>query len=958
MNDLLDVLTSGISANVDIKKTKNNVTLTSPILYSSSDNPQYSFIVDKHISSREVSLLKKAIEKHKIEDYQILYALQVILTPKDLKKTLWKQYRDYKWDYTKYIPINSKIISFGRSLFSITRSNDLDCSLIGDDENTSSKKKETFSIVQGFYDTILWKTSFYDPLTKCQVFPVDGWEDLIDKENGLFKSNFEYWFFNKQIYRSRIHNSPLTKIKKLNRVFVENPNQFLLEKINDKITIGFDTETKGLDCFSNDGKIICVTISYDGYTGYYLKWDDIDTSILANYLKHKSLIGSNLKYDVKWTSVKGNIPIDYFNIAGDTVLLQHLINEMMRKGLKSGTYLYTPYGGYDYELDKYLEAHPEIKNDYSKLPFNLLFDYATIDPCMSLQVHKACFDYLQILDKRINGSNPYGYSLEKYYKEIVCPSVCMFSEMEIHGMYIDKDILREESKKLQEEIIEIKKDILKDIGEENNISFILDDEEETDDFSVMDLMGGVTLDVARSYTNISSTDQLGKKILELGWRIDEYNEKGIPKTGETQLKEWEKQGYTLATKILKYRERSKILTTYVGIEKDQSGIYKWLHDNGKLHPIYNAFGTLSHRHRGSAPNPQNFISHGEKAKIARAFITTLSKYYAFLSTDYSGLQLRLIAMVSKDKEMVKTFKYEDGDLHMRTAYNVMLKYIMKIPSIEEAKKLRKEGSDEIKEKINDYRYKAKSQNFSICFGSSAVTIMEQSIKPEWKENDLDLYIKSNELETILLKHYKNIVDKKYSFIRYSENKKENMLNAKYYTVASDVREKFFNSYTGLNDWIEGTRLLAKKQGYVVSVYGCIRRLPYLLIDPENEDNKDVNKGKYHNLLNICLNSPIQNMEAIVMTRSLLQIWKITKERNYKSFLFGTIHDAKEAQVYIGDNEWKDYIKLTQTIATKDYPEYDGIPLEVESNIANFYGRNELWDMGRKVSIKDLDTFVL
>lgn len=241
-------------------------------------------------------------------------------------------------------------------------------------------------------------------------------------------------------------------------------------------------------------------------------------------------------------------------------------------------------------------------------------------------------------------------------------------------------------------------------------------------------------------------------------------------------------------------------------------------------------------------------------------------------------------------------------------------------------------------------------NFGLLFGAQSSTLMNEAIKPNWNEVDANKYISANKLSKTVREHYKKIASGEYKFIR-KQNPQEDMLNAKYFAIANDVREKFFTSYVGLANWIESTRELAKKKGYVTSIYGAIRRLPYLTIYGEKYD---VNKSLYSNYLNIALNSPIQNMEAIIMNRGLLSIYKEIVERKLEDKIFGQIHDAQEYYISYNDNiGWVEFIKMVHEKNEDVYPEYEGIPLEVESNIADFWGKGELWDMGKKLNTKDI-----
>jgi hypothetical protein len=244
------------------------------------------------------------------------------------------------------------------------------------------------------------------------------------------------------------------------------------------------------------------------------------------------------------------------------------------------------------------------------------------------------------------------------------------------------------------------------------------------------------------------------------------------------------------------------------------------------------------------------------------------------------------------------------------------------------------------------RFRAKSFNFGLLFGATAFTVAIQNIEPFWSLEDCRTYIDENEL----WENYQNHLDKLLNSGKYSGrfSLEENEEKCLYWTVANDVRTKFFKTYPGLEKWINTTTEKAKKTGYTRSVYGAIRRLPYLTFTPTRENDVDIRK--YNNNLNIALNSPIQHMESIIINRWMLEINREIKDKAMKSCMNGQIHDAKESLVH--EKEIADYIKLVHRIGEKDYPEYDGIPLEVESNLSNYWQDNELWDMGNEIKIEN------
>jgi DNA polymerase I-like protein with 3'-5' exonuclease and polymerase domains len=918
LSDIFSSMLNGQSSTVSTKKAKETPPLSSPVIFSTGDNPKYTFLLDSYISNTESKQLQKLIENKDIFSYQILYTLQIIPTEKDEGKTVWKFYRDYTWDFTKYISPCSSIIAFGKSLFSLVKCNDLDCSLVVDDSNDSKKNNDDkFSRVNGFYDLLLDKTYFYHSKLKSNIYPVDAWEDLIKIETNQLKNSFETWFLKKQLNISKTIKNVAIKTKPIQKILVDNPNEWLqLHKDDDNI-IGIDTETKSLDPWSKKSKIICITIAFKNnpYIGYYLRFKDVDKKYLIEFLRGKKCIGTYLKYDFKFLHLRAGVPLDCLVIYGDTVQLQQLCNETMRKGLKAGAWLYTSYGGYDEELDLYIENHPSAKSDYSLIPEPLLIDYASEDPCISLLVHEAQIKYRDLLDAMFNTKNKYGYSLKWVYEQIMIPTLNVFLKAELEGLSVNKSVLEIKSKELQQKLFSLESDILLELGE------------------------------SKTSCNIASTNQLGISIKKLGWKIRSLNEKGLPTTGEKQLHEWEKDEHELATKILKYREQNKLLTTYVGTKEKKDGMYKWIRDDDLIHSLYNNFGALSLRNTSNAPNGQNYPAHGEPSKIVRSFLCPPSPEFGFISLDYSALQLRIIAIMSKDPVMNQAFRYEQGDIHLVTAYNVFLKQLLNLDSLEEAKELRENGDEKTKEIINDFRFKSKCINFGSVFGAISETIMENAIKPNWKETDCDIYIKNNSLNSL----YKKVLDKSLKRKNYTLTDEEIITYAKYLTVATDIRKKFFEAYKGIAEWIERTQLKARKQGYVKSVYGVIRRLPYLTFNIDGDDDeKDIDWKRFHNYLNIALNSPVQTMESIIIHRTMIEVNKWIEENKNSSRFFGQIHDAIEAYTPVKESERIYFAENLKRIASLDYPEYKEMPFDVEANFSDYFGKNQLWDKGDKI----------
>jgi len=225
----------------------------------------------------------------------------------------------------------------------------------------------------------------------------------------------------------------------------------------------------------------------------------------------------------------------------------------------------------------------------------------------------------------------------------------------------------------------------------------------------------------------------------------------------------------------------------------------------------------------------------------------------------------------------------------------------------------------IKSKLNNNLcYVTKNSfNFGLLFGAGAYTIKTVNVEAEWKKQECLKYIEENKLDLIK--------------------------NDPFLTVATDARNKFFATYSQLEKHNDKVKRDAGLFGYSRSLYGAFRYLPKLMFNGRDEDKKEVS-----HLESIALNAPIQNMESVNVSRWIIKVHNWLKENNMKSYLFLTIHDAIELMVH--KDEISEVSTKVKELAEIDYEENEGIPLEVEGNVADYWKTYEtknweLWDLG-------------
>lgn len=862
-----DFLSEFLEASVDEQAT---VTIN-PIQYRDTDF-DITFLVEAPLTDAQLYSFQKTMKFTfgKVR-YQVVSVLDHTPEPTKVSKGVTDYYNQHSVDLRQYIPSWSKIITFGRALIAITRSSDLS--------------------VDTFYDFVFNKTHVFAPELKSYVFPVDPFEIT------MFHDTFKKFFFKKQVLFASRMNVTKRRVFKPILHKIDEPNSFLKEYIGHDCTLAWDLETVGLDMFDSSAPVICMTLSFDGKEGYYLPFDKIDISILSDFFKGKKGIGSNLKFDIKWLVLKG-VDRDNLVIVGDTVHLGHLLNEMRPNGLKPTTWIYTDLGGYENELDEYKRKYPKVKKDYSLIPPSILFEYATIDPIASYRVHEAMIEQIRWIDKEFPLPDGSTWSLERYYYEIIIPSLNSFVDIELEGMRIDIEKLRTLSKELDQSIIEKRKEIEKALGIEGR------------------------------EINIDSNEQLGILLESLGWESVERAKKGHYKTNTDILSSWAKMGHEEAKLILEYRELGTLMKTFVGREFEKTGFFQYIKADGKVHPTFKVAMTSSLRSKCENPNMQNIPKHssGYAKKIREFFIPDNIEQFYIGESDGAGLQLRLEAQLTKDPAMKTVFTELGGDMHSMTGQEIFMPEI----SLEEFISLKKTD-----EKVKDYRFKSKGVNFSLIFNTTAFSFSKQSLEPEWDIETAIEYIEKNDLWD------------QYEFFQSKMNTmtKDKVYADKfahYWTVADSIKKKFMNKYAGVADHIENIIKFAHKNGYVRCPFGPIRRLPELLYVGEDDRASHIK-----NLENITTNSPIQTMEATHVYRTINYTIDKIKKHGYKSRLVGMVHDSivsfKHHDEYIQVSQWE------KEAFEKMIPENNGIPLELEVEIGDPL-KGEYWGFGNEIDV--------
>ena len=425
-------------------------------------------------------------------------------------------------------------------------------------------------------------------------------------------------------------------------------------------TVAIDTETTGLDYI--DSELVGISISFNAGEGFYIPIKHNDESIIQlpledviNALKpllensEKKIIGQNIKFD-KNILMKYGLKIA--SIKNDTMMMSYVLDaSATRHNLDALASYYLGYKTSTYE-DVAGKGAKQISFD--DVPIDIATNYAAEDADITLRLYEELSPKLKNIE-----------SLNKLNEEIEIPLIEVLSDMERNGAILNAKVLNAQSKDLEERIIRLENKAYKLAGEE---------------------------------FNLGSTKQLREIFFDkLNYRVIKKTPGGQPSTDEKVLAELAEE-YELPKVLLEHRTLSKLKSTYTDKLPNQISSL-----SGKVHTSFHQAVTTTGRLSSSDPNLQNIpIRTEDGRRIRQAFEP--SNGNKFISADYSQIELRVMAHLSKDPGLLSAFQ-EGEDVHSKTASEVFNVGIEDVSS--------------------DLRRNAKAINFGLIYGISAFGLGKQ-----------------------------------------------------------------------------------------------------------------------------------------------------------------------------------------------------------------------------------------
>ena len=432
--------------------------------------------------------------------------------------------------------------------------------------------------------------------------------------------------------------------------------QLLLQSLLEQSEVCFDTETTAVDAL--EAELVGISFCWSAHKGYYLPFpvDKTEATTLLNnfrpFFENEQIakVGQNLKYDIK---VLQNYGVEVQGALFDTMIAHYLLNPDMRHNMDilSETYLnYTPIA------IESLIGKGKAQRSMRSVPIDDVKEYAVEDADVTWQLKDAFKAELP----KVNA--------QKIYTDLEAPLIKVLATMEREGVNLDVAYLKEYSKTLDADIATLEASIAQQAGEP---------------------------------FNLASPKQLGDILFEK-LKIDSKPKKtktGQYATSEEVLAPFATK-HKIVADILEWRQIQKLKSTYVDalpLEVNKN--------TGCVHTTYMQTVAATGRLSSNNPNLQNIpIRTSRGQQVRKAFIAR-NPDYVLLSADYSQIELRIIAALSEEHNMIESF-LRNEDIHRSTAAKVF-----NVP---------------LEEVTREQRSHAKTVNFGIIYGVSAFGLSAQT----------------------------------------------------------------------------------------------------------------------------------------------------------------------------------------------------------------------------------------
>ena len=440
----------------------------------------------------------------------------------------------------------------------------------------------------------------------------------------------------------------------------------LIQKLLTKEIFSLDTETTGTDPIT--AKLVGMSFSYAENQAFYvpIPAEQEEAQKIVNefrpvFEKAGALkVGQNIKYDML---VLSNYGVEVCGPLFDTMVAHYVLQPELRHNMDYLAEIYLHYQ--TIHIEELIGPKGKSQKNMRDLPPEAIYKYACEDADVTLKLKHA-------LEKELKEQGA-----EKLFYEIEMPLVPVLAYMERNGVRVDTEALKQTSEHFTARMNQIEEEVHRLAGT---------------DF------------------NIASPKQVGEVLFDKLHIVEKAKK---TKTGQyvtsEEVLESLRGKHEIVGKILEHRGLKKLLGTYI------DALPLLINpETGKIHTSFNQTVTATGRLSSSNPNLQNIPIRNEDGKeIRKAFIP--EDGCEFFSADYSQIELRIMAHLSGDKNMIEAFR-EGDDIHAATAAKV---YKITIEDV-----------------TREQRSKAKTANFGIIYGISVFGLAERMNVPRQEAKEL------------------------------------------------------------------------------------------------------------------------------------------------------------------------------------------------------------------------------
>ena len=523
-------------------------------------------------------------------------------------------------------------------------------------------------------------------------------------------------------------------------ILVNNSFQIkqLIKKLEASPSFCFDTETTSINAL--EAELVGISFSIKEKEAFYLPVSEKpeENKELLDALKpvfenaNITKIGQNLKYDIQ---VLANYNIGVKGKLMDTMIAHYLLSPEQRHNMDSLAKAYLNYE--PVSIEKLIGEKGKNQSSMRHVPINKIKDYACEDADITLRLANILFPLLE--EKK----------LSKLAFEFEMPLIPVLALMERNGIKLENEQLNSLSADLEKEIKIIEKEVFELSGEN---------------------------------FNLASPKQLGEVLFE---RMKIISDAKKTKTKQYSTSEKEliklKDKHPVIEKILEFRSISKLKNTY-----SDSLPLLVNSKTGKIHTSFNQASVATGRLSSTNPNLQNIPIRTEKGKEIRKAFVPSDENHVLMAADYSQIELRVIAHMSNEKNMIEAFT-KQADIHTDTAAKIF--------------------SVKHEEVSREMRSQAKTANFGIIYGTSAFGLAENlNIKRNKAKELIDSYFSTypgikkfmdTQIAFARDKHYVETISGRRRYLKDIEsrnhivrgNAERNAINAPIQGSAADIIKK-------------------------------------------------------------------------------------------------------------------------------------------------------------------------